>query len=208
VDGADWARAIRTHAWQLLTGLLWGAIAWRIHPAFFWWMSPVLGSLLFAIPFSAMLSLPFITSALPRWGLFATPQETAVPPEIVQLEWNISALHRRAPPPRPLREDYGFMQAVLDPLVNAVHVSLSRQQHKHRADPGGHYLLLEEKVLRDGPGVLTPREKRALLLHPGSMARLHRAIWMLPDSRLSPWWTLAMRQYNTLTHHPHTALYR
>jgi len=208
-EGAvDWGDAIRMHAIQMFIGVLWGALAWQIHPALFWWMSPVFAGMVLSIPFSMFVGQTAPARVLARAKLLTTPQEQAVPHEVAQLDRNLATVRGRIPPPEPLRNEYGFMQVVLDPLVNAVHVSLLRQRHKQRREPGGYYAALEDKVLRDGPNALTRREKMALLLHPVSMARLHRQIWLLPDAQLSPWWTMAMRQYNILTSRPATALYR
>ncbi len=206
--GVDWGDAVRMHWIHMCAGLLWGAIAWQIHPTLFWWMSPVFGGLVLAVPFSMLLGQTDPARALARVGLLTTPQEIVVPNEVSHLDRNLTAIRERIPPPERLREHYGFMQVLLDPLVNSVHVSLLRQRHKQRGAPGEYYRAMEEKVLRDGPGALTHREKTALLLHPVSMARLHQQIWLLPDAQLSPWWTMAMRQYNILTSQPATALYR
>ncbi len=203
-DEVDWGDAIRMHAWQMFAGAAWGAVAWQIHPWLFWWMSPVLAGLVLSVPFSMLVG----QGAPAGMQLLTTPQEQAVPHEVAQLQRNLATVRQRLPAPEALRADYGFMQVVLDPLVNSVHVSLLRQRHKQRGEPGEYYRALEEKVLRDGPGALNRREKLALLLHPVSMARLHRQIWLLPDAKLSPWWTMAMRQYNILTSQPATALYR
>jgi membrane glycosyltransferase len=204
----DWGDAIRMHALHMFAGVIGGTIAHQIHPTLFWWMSPVFAGLVLAIPFSMLLGQTEPALALARVGLLTTPQEIGVPAEVAQLERNLSAIRERIPPPERLRSDYGFMQVLLDPLVNSVHVSLLRQRHKHRGEPGEYFRALEERVLRDGPSALNRREKTALLLHPVSMSRLHQKIWLLPDSQLSPWWTMAMRQYNILTSQPETALYR
>ena len=61
-------------------------------------------------------------------GLFLTPDETQPAPELAQLEHNLEECYRQMQPIRELRKDYGLMQAILDPYVNAVHVSLLRQR--------------------------------------------------------------------------------
>jgi membrane glycosyltransferase len=99
------------------------------------------------------------------------------------------------------------MQAVLDPYINAMHVALLRQR---RTSPVARewFSRLQARLLREGPGRFTTREKMALLMDPQSMIQLHRELWTLPPDALAEWWRLAMRQYNVLAAVPTTALYR
>jgi membrane glycosyltransferase len=106
-----------------------------------------------------------------------------------------------------LRDDYGLLQAVLDPYVNAVHVALLRQRRPSESSRE-YFLHLRQRLLTEGPAGLTAREKMALLLDADSLIWLHRELWRLPAGALADWWRLAMRQYNVLTATPVTALYR
>jgi membrane glycosyltransferase len=101
------------------------------------------------------------------------------------------------------------MQAVLDPYVNAVHLALLRERDQ-APDPAAEnrFAPLRERLLREGPTALTPRDKLALLLDADSMAALHRDLWSQPAERLSVWWRTAIRAYNVLAPAPQTALYR
>jgi membrane glycosyltransferase len=110
-------------------------------------------------------------------------------------------------PLEPLRADYGLLQAVLDPYVNAVHVSLLRLR-KPSEESRDYFSQLRTRLLREGPASFTTKEKMALLLDAESMIWLHRELWCLPSQALAEWWRLAVRQYNVLTAAPITALYR
>jgi len=115
--------------------------------------------------------------------------------------------YRHMLPIRELRQDNGLMQAVLDPYVNAVHVSLLRQRqgsHSVRS----YFIELRRKLLAEGPVALSAKEKMALLRDAESMNWLHEQLWKQPPEKLAEWWRLAMRQYNVLTASPITALYR
>jgi membrane glycosyltransferase len=70
------------------------------------------------------------------------------------------------------------------------------------------FSLLRHRLLSEGPGQLTTKEKLALLLDAESMICLHEELWRQPGASLAEWWRLAMRQYNVLTAAPITALYR
>ena len=207
-DEADWREAIITHSGQTLFGLVWGASAYVLAPSFFWWLLPVLLGLVFAAPLSIMLSRAGLGRRARELGLFLTPDETQPAPELVQLEHNLEECYRQMQPIRELRKDYGLMQAILDPYVNAVHVSLLRQRRPGSYSVRRYFVELRRRLLADGPDKLAVREKLALLLDAESMNWLHEQLWKQPPAQLSPWWRLAMRQYNVLTATPVTALYR
>jgi membrane glycosyltransferase len=140
--------------------------------------------------------------------LFLTPDETEPAPELAKLESNLDEAYKQMQPIPELRGDYGLMQAVLDPYVNAVHVSLLRQRRPGSHSVRRYFVELRRRVLAEGPSKLSTREKMALLLDAESMNWLHEQLWKEPAENLSPWWRLAMRQYNVLTATPVTALYR
>lgn len=206
-DGTDWREAILTHGGMTVFGVVWGVSSYIISPAFFWWLSPVIGGLVLSIPLSIALSKAAFGRGARRVGLFLTPEETHPPYELRRLHQNLAECYRHLPPIDPLRADYGLLQAVLDPYVNAMHVALLRQRR-----PGEEarewFAQLRERLLRDGPGKFTSKEKMALLMDAESMIALHRELWCTPADALADWWRLAMRQYNVLTTAPTTALYR
>jgi len=206
-DDGDWREAILTHAPHVIFGLVWGASSFVLWPAFFWWLSPVVAGMVFSIPLSIILSKVSLGQQLLRWGLFMTPEETNPPFELKRLRTNLDECYKHMQPIEVLRGDYGLLQAVLDPYVNAVHVSLLRQR-KPSEESRDYFLQLRVRLLREGPSELTTKEKMALLLDAESMLWLHRELWRVPSQSLAEWWRLAVRQYNVLTAAPITALYR
>jgi membrane glycosyltransferase len=206
-DGTDWREAIITHGGQTIFGLVWGVCSYIISPPFFGWLSPVVVPLIFSIPISILLSKASLGRATRRIGLLLTPEETFPPYELRRLHQNLSECYRHLPPIEPLRADYGMLQAVLDPYVNAMHVALLRQR-KQTNEAREWFSQLRERLLRDGPARFTMKEKMSLLMDAESMITLHRELWSCPADDLAEWWRLAMRQYNVLTAAPTTALYR
>jgi len=206
-DDTDWREAILTHAGHTAIGLVWGVSAFILVPQFFWWLSPVLAGLVFSIPLSIFLSKAGFGRGAERLGLFLTPEESRPAYELKRLQQNLAECYQHLRPIEPLRDDYGLLQAVLDPYVNAVHVSLLRQRRPSE-ESREYFLHLRQRLLIEGPAGLTSREKRALLLDADSLIWLHRELWRLPAGALAGWWRLAMRQYNVLTATPVTALYR
>jgi membrane glycosyltransferase len=206
-DGKDWREAIITHGGHTMFGLVWGVSSYIISPPFFAWLSPVVIPLVCSIPISILLSKASLGQAARKAGLLLTPEETFPPYELKRLQQNLAECYRHLPPIEPLRGDYGLLQAVLDPYVNAMHVALLRQR-KQTDEAREWFTQLRERLLRDGPERFTGKEKMALLMDAESMIMLHRELWACPAGNLAGWWRLAMRQYNVLTAAPTTALYR
>jgi len=205
-DGIEWGEAIEAHGGHTLTGLVWGLLAWWANPAFFWWMSPIFIGLIVSIPLSVLLSKVSVGTALCRMKLFITPQESNPPIELSELKTHLDACEQHVLPLELLRKNYGFMQVVIDPYVNAIHIALLRRHNKRRLD-SAYFSQLQNRVIAEGPDVLSRREQLALLMNPQCMAWLHEQIWILPPEKLASWWMIAMRQYNILESKPQTALY-
>lgn len=206
-DGGDWREAILTHGGQSIFGLIWGISAFIISPVFFWWLSPVVGSLICSIPVSIFLSRADLGRRARTLGIFLTPEESNPDYELKKLQQNLREAYRHHLPFEPLRQDYGLLQAVLDPYVNALHVALLRQR-RPGAEAQEWFSSLRNRLLKEGPGGFTTKEKMSLLLDADSMMWLHRELWSCPPAQLHEWWRLAIRQYNVLTTAPTTALYR
>jgi membrane glycosyltransferase len=206
-DGTDWREAIITHGGQTGFGIVWGVSSFILFPAFFWWLSPVLAGLVLAIPVSILLSKGSLGAKARDWGVFLTPEETQAPPELARLTQNLAECYKQMRPIEALRNDYGLLQAVLDPYVNAVHVAMLRQRRTSE-ESRDWFSLLRHRLLSEGPTQLTTKETLALLLDAESMIWLHEELWKQPSAGLAEWWRLGMRQYNVLTAAPITALYR
>ncbi|MDE3084129.1 MAG: glucans biosynthesis glucosyltransferase MdoH, partial [Verrucomicrobiota bacterium] len=127
-DNADWREAILTHGGQLAFGFVWGLSSFVLAPIFFWWLSPVIAGLVLSVPLSIFLSKSGIGQHARQLRLFLTPEETQPPYELRRLRQNLAACYKQISPIEPLRDDYGLLQAVLDPYINAMHVALLRQR--------------------------------------------------------------------------------
>jgi membrane glycosyltransferase len=196
-----------THTSHTIIGCAWAIIAYAIRPDVFWWLSPVWLGLISSVPLSVILSRKGTGTLTRRLGLFLTAYETPPPPVVVHLQKNIAACRKHIPPPEPLQGDYGLMQIIVDPYLNAVHAGLLHRAGKS-IRTGEHYERLQTRLLKEGPNGLSRREKLALMLHYPTISALHQRLWLMPYDQLSPWWQMAMHQYNTLTSQPASALYR
>ncbi|HZM05028.1 MAG TPA: hypothetical protein VFC44_18660, partial [Candidatus Saccharimonadales bacterium] len=167
----------------------------------FWWFVPVVAGMVLSIPLSVLTSRGSWGLAARRMGLFLTLEETAPPAELAALRDAMAALATEELPPL---ADSGIAQVVLDPYVNAIHVSLLREK---RQNPAYAKALAElgagqpavralcEKLLTAGPEGLPARESLLILSDAESMSWLHHQAWLRTGETLAPWWQKAIRSY-------------
>jgi membrane glycosyltransferase len=202
-DGLTWFQAIRQHWGHVVIGLIWGTAIWRLDQPAFWWFAPVVAGMVLSIPLSVLTSRASIGGNARRLGLFVTPEETAPPPELAGLRARMAALEESGQTaPRPA--DSGLADAVLDPYVNAIHVSLLREKQQNPAYAQDLVNLgvgrpevrsLCEKLLADGPEHLQRMEKLLILSDAEVLPWLHRQAWLRPSGTLARFWQEQIRQY-------------
>jgi membrane glycosyltransferase len=156
-----------------------------------------------AIPLSVYTSRSEWGGRTRTWGLFRTPEELAPPPELAVLRARMAALAEAGETaPRP--PGSGLAEAVLDPYVSAIHVSLLLERRLNpdysealdRLGVGKPFVrVLAETLLAEGPNSLKPDEK-LLVLSDGEIVNwLHSQAWLRPSETLAPWWQAAIREY-------------
>ncbi|MDW7979732.1 MAG: glucans biosynthesis glucosyltransferase MdoH [Verrucomicrobiales bacterium] len=198
----SWRDAFQRHWWHTLVGLIWGGlILWLDRPVF-WWFTPVLAGMVLSVPLSVLVSQTSLGARARALGLFLTPEEIAPPAELAQLRARLDAL-----PTDSLRTaipDAWLAEAVLDPYVNAVHVSLLREKRLNPVYAAELEKLgvgkpevraLGERLLCTGPTGLDTREKMLVLSDADVMAWLHRQAWLRPVESLAPWWQTALGRF-------------
>jgi membrane glycosyltransferase len=193
--GPSWGAWFAVHWANTVFALAAAAlVAWRI-PSLLLWMSPVLIGPILAIPFSRFTASRGLGLRAKAGGWFVTPEEAEPPTE---LEHMAEPFILPAHPFFRVKEyasDYGLLQAVLDPYINAIHVSLLRQRTEAGQRTREYMTLLADKLLLDGPFVLTLAEKRTLLWDADAMFTMHQKLWSSPASHLHEWWQAAFRHY-------------
>jgi len=202
-DGIAWTTAIRQHWGQTAIGLGWGWFLWDLDHTAFWWFLPVLAGMLLAIPLSVLTSRSSWGADARSLGLFLTPEEISPPPELDTLRVRMALLEKSAAAEPPVR-DACIAEAVLDPYVNAIHVSLLREKQMNpeyrealtRLGAGKPEVReLGERLLAQGPEGLNAREKLLVLSDAEVMPWLHRQAWIRPGKALAGWWQSAIRRY-------------
>jgi membrane glycosyltransferase len=182
---------------------LWGAAIWKLDHPTFWWFLPVLAGMLFAIPLSVLTSRTSLGGLAREMGFFLTPEETFPPSELETLRVRLALLEReKSVAAQPANAS--IADAVLDPYVNAIHVSLLREK---QLNPEYREALMKlgvgrlevrelgEKLLAQGPDALTKDEKILVLSDADVVPWLHRQAWIRPSKTLAEWWQTAIRKY-------------
>ena len=201
--GTEWKFALRRHWGHMLIGVTWGIFMWIVKPALFWWFAPVFAGLVFSVPLSVFTSREELGERARKNRLFLTPEETQPPPELVTLRSRLKIFDIIGQT-TPYQKENGFSQAVLDPYVNAIHVSLLREKKSNPVYAQQFEMLgvgspkiqsLVEKSLVEGPDRLDPKERMLIMADANAMEWLHEQIWLRPGTTLASWWRNAIQEY-------------
>ena len=202
-EGTPWSQAIHYHWGQMMIGVVWGFVVWRIDHPTFWWFVPVMSGMILSVPLSVFTSRSSVGARARHLGLFLTPEETSPPPELDTLRVRMALLEKtEAAVPR--ASDASLAEAVLDPYVNAIHVSLLREKRLNPEHVAALARLqagkpeareLGEKLLAQGPDIFSPQEKLLILSDAEVMSWLHRQAWIRSSATLAYWWQTAIRRY-------------
>lgn len=202
-DGTAWSYALRRHWGHTIVGIVWSGLIWRLAPSMFWWFAPVFAGMVLSIPLSVWTSRSSWGARSRSMGLFLTPEETSPTPELDTLRVRLATM-ATANEWTQLPHDAGLTEVILDPYVNAIHVSMLREK---KLNPNYAEALaqlgtgrpevraLGEKLLTEGPDSLQPPERMLVMSDAETMSWLHRQAWLRPGETLAPWWSSAIRQY-------------
>ena len=203
-DGTTWSFAIQRHWEHTLIGVVSGAFIWQLDRSLFWWFTPVFTGMVFSIPFSVLTSRRSLGAHARKLGLFLTPEEINPPPELVSLRAHLK-IYELTSDTAPSRPHSGLAKVVLDPYINAIHVSLLREkklnpiyaEQLNKLGVGSPAVrTLAEKLLADGPDKLTAAERLLIMADEHTMVWLHRQSWLCPRESLGSWWRAAIREFS------------
>jgi len=203
-DGTTWIFALQRHWGHTLIGLVWGALMWQLDPTLFWWFIPVLAGMMFSIPLSVFTSRHSLGARTRKFGWFLTPEEIVPPTELIALRSRMK-IHELTGDTSPRRSHAGLAEAVLDPYINAIHVSLLREKQLNpvyaeqlvKLGAGSDRArMLGEELLIGGPDKLTAGERLLVMADAHLMVWLHQQSWFRPSELLAPWWRVAIQEYS------------
>jgi membrane glycosyltransferase len=204
-DGTHWLYAVQRHWGHTLIGGLWGWFTWKLDPGLFWWFTPVLAGMVFSVPLSVLTSRRSLGAYAKSLGLFLTPEETKPPMELVSLRSRMKIHELTEDEKFPARNHAGLAAAVLDPYVNAIHVTLLREKElnpvyaeQFKKIGAGTEAVRElgEKLLALGPEKLKSSERLAVMADQRVMVWLHQQVWLRPEEKLAAWWRAMIREFS------------
>ena len=179
----NWRSAWRHHGLDVATASLWAGSVYWLHPAAFWWLTPVAGALVLSAPLSVWASRAAVGRRARSGGWLVTPEELQPPPVLAALESELvsgAAVGLG-----------GFREVIVDPRRNAIHGILSRGPRAFSPGMRAARSELVERAVAGGPIALDAREKRFLLGDATSLVEIHRRVWRLEDPRLAGHWGIA-----------------
>jgi membrane glycosyltransferase len=188
--GTSWSEALKFHSSGMVLALLWGAGMFVVNRSFFWWLTPILIALVLSAPLSVWTSRATAGRMFGKLGLFLIPEEVNPPQELLGLQDYITRryLDRLR---STLNVQHGFVRAVVDPKLNALHIALLRRPRKVSPKVALRRKKYMEKALEFGPQSLSAQQKRELLHDPECMAALHTKVWELPEGTIAELWGLS-----------------
>jgi membrane glycosyltransferase len=166
-----WGEGIRRHGLHTVLGAGWAAAVYWLDSAYAWWLLlPVVGPLTLSIPISVYSSRVRPGRLLRRIGLLRTPEETEPPVELLTARAHAS---RAGAGP-------GFVDAVVDPRVNAVACAVAGARAKWLPHAKERRDRAVAAAVKGGPDALTEREKLLFLTDPLALSQLHVEVWTSP----------------------------
>ncbi len=186
VEETTWRQAWRRHGLDTAVACAWAVGVYWLHPTAFWWLAPVAGALVFSVPLSALASRAWLGDRARATGWCVTPEESAPPREICDLEAELATRSAAG------KDAWsGFLGAVVDPLRNAVHLALLRGPRSFAPKIREARRKLLDRALAGGPEALSDREKRVVLSDASVLAELHVQVWKLEEREAAERWGLA-----------------
>ena len=166
----SWGEAARRHGPHTLLGLGWGVAVYWLAPSYIWWLTPVIGALVLAIPISVYSSRASLGRALRRARLFLIPEEADPPRELRAVR-----AHAESGGGAP-----GFIDAVMDRELNVIaRAAVPRRGRSSERAIARRSLVIATAIER-GPDALSDQQKRLVLTDPVVLSQLHRQIATSP----------------------------
>lgn len=175
-----WGQAIRYHGVDTVLGAGWGLGVYWLSPDYFWWLTPIVVALILSVPTSVLASRIRLGDRIRRLGLLRIPEERELPAELAETERQVQRARERRARVAEAEAD-GFVRAVVDPYVNAVHCALLGRPRRLRAGIEERRRALVERAIAAGPDALDRRERVTLLYDPQALTDLHRGVWAESD---------------------------
>ena len=187
--GLSFIHCLVLYGWISCLGLLAQVVAMTYLGNFSLWMTPIFAGWILAPVMAWVTSSRAVGVACRAAGLFLTPEEVQPPLELAGLD---TAEADDKP------HSSIWIQALLSPYVQAVHLALVRLPSAGDEDePDPAQVRQREELLRQGPDAFTGRERLRLLWDAEAVAWLHQELWSRSEHDLHPFWLAAHREAGT-----------
>jgi membrane glycosyltransferase len=188
--GTSWHEAFKAHGFGMVMAVIAGVAAYIINAPFSFWLAPVFTSLVLGPVTSVWTSRRSVGLWFKKRGLMLIPEEVDPPVELARLK-TILPCSKRASATSAFESLHGFVRAVVDPAVLALHLAFLRGRRSLAIPVAEHRRALAKRALAAGPQALSAEEKMQLLKDPDRLADLHRAVWRLADPEKAALWGIA-----------------
>ena len=179
--GLTFGHCLKLYGWLSCLGLIMCPIAAYYLGGASWWLAPILAGWILAPLLAWVTSERRLGLFFKKCGLFIIPEEIKPPTELQGLDGDNGAIETSAASPL-------WVQALLSPYIQAVHLSLVRQGSTNNSDAPQPLADLRERLIREGPQTLDNDEKSRLLWNGETVFWLHQELWSRPGKELHPSW--------------------
>lgn len=172
-----WREAVRRHGSGTVLGLGWAAFVYWLNPSFLWWLAPIAGSLIVAIPISVYSSRTSLGRSARALQLFLIPEETDPPSELRDLVTQMQ---------RPDLTGAGFLRAAAEPVTHAIACAAGRPRSGIPDSLRASRRARVDQALHTAVDQISEDDRNFLLSAPDLLCELHRRIWSEAETR-SEW---------------------
>ncbi|HEY4958774.1 MAG TPA: glucans biosynthesis glucosyltransferase MdoH, partial [Caldimonas sp.] len=173
----SWPEAWARHGLHTMLTVIWIVAILATSVAFPWWLTPILGGLLTAIPLSVLTSRVAAGRLLRARGLMLTPEESRVPRVLQAARRASTAL---------AGEPTSFRQAIVDAEVHARVVAALPVRALRGGAKAGAESRRVERALVDRPAMLAAGDRLRLLTSASALATMRGEV--LAHRAHPGWW--------------------
>jgi len=177
------SHCLTLYGWQSILGILGQTLALFYLGLDSYWLMPIFAGWILAPVTAWVTSWHSLGQKLRSHELFLIPEESQPPPELQGLDDDGNSETQSSSSLWP--------QALLCPYIQALHLSMVRLRslsHNSEEKTASSLIELRERLIREGPSALKPKEKLRLLWDAETVFRLYQELWSRPETELHPSW--------------------
>lgn len=179
-SGLTLGHCLKFYGWQTVLGITGQTLAMIYLGLNSYWLTAIFVGWILAPLTAWVTSWRDLGLFCRKYHLFVTPEEYEMPEELKGLDEDGPEESKQ-----PL-----WPQALLNPYILALHLSLVRQRVavQREEKPAPSLALLRERLIHEGPSILQPKEKLRLLWDAETVFWLYQELWTRPGKNLHVSW--------------------